>query len=95
MFHISTDQYIFLDKPANKTSLRRQVDTILDVFGDKELTALIAELCQSNLHNYLTAGACKCPSARIITKHMRNILYIAIVFPLALQSYKEMGISHE
>lgn len=40
MFHISTDQYIFLDKQADKTSLRRQVDTILDTFGDRELTII-------------------------------------------------------
>lgn len=40
MFHISTDQYIFSGKQANKTSLRRQVDTILDSFGDKELTII-------------------------------------------------------
>jgi transcriptional regulator with XRE-family HTH domain len=36
MFDISVDQYIFPDKQANKTTLRRQVDALLDTFGDKE-----------------------------------------------------------
>jgi len=37
MFDISVDQYIFPAKPVQKTSLRRQVDAILDTFGDEEL----------------------------------------------------------
>lgn len=37
MFHISADQYIFADGQIEKTTLRRQVDSILDTFGDKEL----------------------------------------------------------
>lgn len=37
MFDISADQYIFPDKKPIKSSLRRQVDTILDTFGDVEL----------------------------------------------------------
>lgn len=40
MFDISVDQYIFPDKQVDKTSLRRQVDTILDTFDDKELTVI-------------------------------------------------------
>ena len=40
MISISADQYIFSDKQANKTSLRRQVDVILDTFDDKELTVI-------------------------------------------------------
>ncbi|MCM1181424.1 MAG: helix-turn-helix transcriptional regulator [Clostridium sp.] len=40
MFHISADQYIFPDKQLNKTSLRRQIDTLLDTFSDKELTVI-------------------------------------------------------
>lgn len=40
MFHISADEYIFSDKQADKTSLRRQVDTLLDTFDDKELTVI-------------------------------------------------------
>lgn len=40
MFHISADQYIFPDKQLNKTSLRRQIDTLLDTFNDKELTVI-------------------------------------------------------
>lgn len=40
MFHISADQYIFSGGQINKTSLRRQVDTLLDTFNDKELTVI-------------------------------------------------------
>jgi len=40
MFNISTDQYIFPNKQADKTTLRRQVDSILDRFNDKELTVI-------------------------------------------------------
>lgn len=40
MFHISADQYIFSDKHVEKTSLRRQIDTLLDTFNDKELTVI-------------------------------------------------------
>ena len=40
MFDISVDQYIFADRRAEKTTLRRQVDSILDTFGDKELTII-------------------------------------------------------
>lgn len=39
-FNISADQYIFLCKQTERTSLRRQVDTILDTFDDKELTII-------------------------------------------------------
>ena len=40
MFDISVDQYIFSDKQTEKTTLRRQIDSILDTFGDKELTII-------------------------------------------------------
>jgi transcriptional regulator with XRE-family HTH domain len=40
MFNISADQYIFSDKQTDKTSLRRQVDALLDAFTDKELTVI-------------------------------------------------------
>jgi hypothetical protein len=40
MFNISADQYIFSDKQTDKTSLRRQIDTLLDAFTDKELTVI-------------------------------------------------------
>ncbi len=40
MFDISVDQYIFADRRAEKTTLRRQIDSILDTFGDKELTII-------------------------------------------------------
>lgn len=40
MFNISVDQYIFADRRAEKTTLRRQIDSILDTFGDKELTII-------------------------------------------------------
>lgn len=37
MFDISADQYIFPNRQAKKTTLRRQVDSILDTLSDKEL----------------------------------------------------------
>ena len=37
MFNISADQYLFTEGQAEKTSLRRQMDSILDTFEDKEL----------------------------------------------------------
>ena len=37
MFNISADQYLFTEGQAEKTSLRRQIDSILDTFEDKEL----------------------------------------------------------
>ena len=37
MFNISADQYLLTDKQAEKSSLRRQIDSILDTFEDKEL----------------------------------------------------------
>ena len=37
MFHISADEYIFLDKQTKKSSLRRQVDALLDTFDDREM----------------------------------------------------------
>ena len=42
MFDISADQYLFADRRAEKTSLRRQIDSVLDTFGDKELTIIEA-----------------------------------------------------
>lgn len=40
MFNISADQYLFADRQAEKSSLRRQIDSVLDTFGDKELTII-------------------------------------------------------
>lgn len=40
MFNISADQYLFADRQAEKTSLRRQIDSILDTFGDRELAII-------------------------------------------------------
>jgi len=40
MFNISTDQYIFPDKPIVKSTLRRQVDVLLDTFDDKDLSII-------------------------------------------------------
>lgn len=40
MLHISVDQYIHPDSPTGKTTLRRQVDALLDTFGDGELTII-------------------------------------------------------
>ena len=38
MFDISADQYIFPDKKTDKSTIRRQIDTVLDTFNDNELT---------------------------------------------------------
>lgn len=40
MFDISVDQYIFADARAEKTTLRRQIDSILDTLTDKELSII-------------------------------------------------------
>jgi transcriptional regulator with XRE-family HTH domain len=40
MFHISADQYIFSEKMDSKSTLRRQVDAMLDTFTDKELAVI-------------------------------------------------------
>lgn len=40
MFDISVDQYIFTDKVTAKSTLRRQIDAILDGFDDNELTVI-------------------------------------------------------
>ena len=40
MFHISVDQYIHSDSPIEKTTLRRQLDALLDTFDDSELTII-------------------------------------------------------
>lgn len=40
MFDISVDQYIFADRRAEKTTLRRQIDSILDTLTDKELSII-------------------------------------------------------
>lgn len=37
MFNISADQYLFAERPTVKSSLRRQIDSILDTFEDREL----------------------------------------------------------
>ena len=48
MFDISVDQYIFSDKQTEKTTLRRQIDSILDTFGDKELTIMLSHSFSNN-----------------------------------------------
>ena len=40
MFDISADQYIFSNRRAEKTTLRRQIDSILDTLSDRELTII-------------------------------------------------------
>lgn len=42
MFNISADQYLFADRQTEKISLRRQIDSMLDTFGDRELTIIEA-----------------------------------------------------
>lgn len=45
------------------------------------LTALISELCQSDLHNRLVTAACERPPVWIIQQHMGGILRVAIAVP--------------
>ena len=40
MFDISADEYIFPDKKAVKSSMRRQVDRLLDDLSDKDLCVI-------------------------------------------------------
>lgn len=50
MFDISVDQYIFPDKKTDKSTLRRQIDSLLDTLGDKELSvveATVKSLCKA------------------------------------------------
>ena len=50
MFDISVDQYIFPDKKSDKSTLRRQIDTLLDTLDNKELSvveATIKGLCNA------------------------------------------------
>ena len=44
MFNISVDSYIFPDKASNKSTLRRQVDMLLDKLDDKELSVIEATI---------------------------------------------------
>ena len=44
MFNISVDPYIFPDKTSNKSTLRRQVDMLLDKLDDKELSVIEATI---------------------------------------------------
>lgn len=44
MFNISVDSYIFPDKTSNKSTLRRQVDMLLDKLDDKELSVIEATI---------------------------------------------------
>ena len=46
MFHISLDEFIFADEKVEKTSQRRQLDTLLDKLDDK--AALSRRLCKSS-----------------------------------------------
>ena len=42
MFDVSVDQYIFPDKKAEKSSVRRRLDAQLDKLDDKELSVIEA-----------------------------------------------------
>ena len=44
MFNISVDPYIFPDKTSNKSTLRRQVDMLLDKLDDRELSVIEATI---------------------------------------------------
>ena len=45
------------------------------------LTALVAKLRQSNLHDCLIAAACERPPVWVIPKHMGGVLRVAVLFP--------------
>ena len=50
MFDISVDQYIFPDKKTQRSTLRRQVDSLLDNLDDKELSiveATVKSICKA------------------------------------------------
>ena len=50
MFDVSVDEYIHTGKKAEKSSVRRRVDTMLDRLDDKELSvveATVNGLCQA------------------------------------------------
>lgn len=50
MFDISVDQYIFPDKKTNKSTRRRQIDSLLDALDDRELSVIEAtanSLCKA------------------------------------------------
>lgn len=50
MFDISVDQYIFPNKKTSKSTLRRQIDSLLDSLDDKELSvveATVKGLCKA------------------------------------------------
>ena len=42
MFNISVDQYIFPDRPAERTTRRKQLDRLLDSLDEKDLMILEA-----------------------------------------------------
>ena len=42
MFDVSVDEYIFPDKEAKKSSVRRRLDAQLDKLDDKELSVIEA-----------------------------------------------------
>ncbi|HBT64668.1 MAG TPA: transcriptional regulator [Ruminococcaceae bacterium] len=50
MFDISVDQYIFPEKKSNKSTRRRQIDSLLDTLDDRELSVIEAtanSLCKA------------------------------------------------
>ena len=44
MFGVSVDEYIHTDKKAEKSSVRRRVDTLLDGLDDRELSVIEATI---------------------------------------------------
>ena len=41
-YHISVDQFFFLDNSAEKSTQRRQLDSMLDIMDNKDLTIMTA-----------------------------------------------------
>ena len=42
LFDVSVDQYVFPDKPVNRSTRRRQLDSLLDSLDEKELIVIEA-----------------------------------------------------
>ena len=48
MLEVSLDKFVFKDKSAAKSSIRRRIDTLLDEMNDKDL--IIVEAVAKGIH---------------------------------------------
>lgn len=59
LFHISVDEYLFPDKTTAKSTLRFQIDTMLDGFEEKDLIVIegtIKGICKASLILSISMG---------------------------------------